>query len=114
MQEGKRQQPPAFLRNKWQVYHLDQMAKRYGVRPASYLFSGDLSGDLIAYQFDRAVFLFGMRTEARYEERDKKGRRKRTLEEAMNSDAPSINISEWQASDEDKILALSMMLMGGT
>ena len=95
------------------MYHLDQMAKRYGVRPASFLFNGDLNGDLLAFQFDRAVFLFGLRTETRYEERDKKGRRKRTLEEAMGGDDEAVNISQWSASDEDKILAVAMLLLGG-
>lgn len=88
------------------------MAKRYGQRPASFIFEGDISGDLLAYQFDKCVYLFGVRTENRYNETDKKGKRIRTLEEAMNPDALVGDIGDMDIPDEDKVNFVRMMLGG--
>ncbi len=88
------------------------MAKRYGQRPASFIFAGDISGDLLAYQFDKAVYLFGKRTEIRFEETDKKGKRVRTLAEAMDPDAVTGDIGEMNISDEEKVMFVRMMLGG--
>jgi hypothetical protein len=91
------------------MYQLYQMAKTFGKRPAEFFFEGPIQGDLIAYQFDRAVFLWGARVENRYNETDKKGKRTRTLEEAMEKDN-FINIGEMNLSDEEKINAVLFML----
>lgn len=88
------------------------MAKRYGTRPASFVFEDDISGDLLAYQFDKAVYLFGTRTENRYNETDKKGKRVRTLEEAMGPDEVTGDIGEMNISDEEKVMFVRMMLGG--
>lgn len=85
------------------------MAKQFGQRPASFVFNGDLSGDLIAYQFDRAVYLFGTRAENRWKETDEKGRPVRTLEQAMEAEGPT-NLADLDMSAEDKIALLRMML----
>lgn len=85
------------------------MAKRYGQRPSSFIFAHETSGDLLAYQFDRAVYLFGTRTEKRYEETDKNGKRVRTIEEAMEPDGFA-NIGEMNLSDEEKISAVLSIL----
>ena len=41
----------------------------------------------VAYMVDRAVFALGNQVEAKYEERDKEGKRRYTLEECLGLDA---------------------------
>ncbi len=94
------------------MWHLFQLSARFGKRPSEFVFRHSLQGDLLAYQFDRAVCLFGIRTENRYDERDEKtGKRVRTLEEAMMPDGGA-NIADLDLPDDEKLILIRLMLGG--
>lgn len=60
---------------------LYQQSETFGTSPANRF--GIEHNPWVAWQFDRAVFAFGRTVMNRYEERDEKGRRVRTLDEAL-------------------------------
>lgn len=56
------------------------MAKSYQQRPSALM---GIEDPWVAYMLDRAVFVVGNQVEAKYEERDKEGKRRHTLEECL-------------------------------
>jgi hypothetical protein len=83
-----------------QAWNLHQLSKTYGQRPSSLL---SIDDDWIAFQFDTAILSFGLEVEARYEERNKKGARKRTLKQASNDERTSV-LSLFDASGKNEML----------
>lgn len=52
------------------------MAKEFSTRPSSLL---GLTDDWAAYMLDHAIYMFGRMTQNKYDETDKKGKRKHSI-----------------------------------
>lgn len=69
-----------YLSNKETVYTLYQQCETFQTSPSDVI---GIDDTWWRYQFDRAVFVFGRIVTNRLDERDKKGRRVHTLQEAL-------------------------------
>jgi hypothetical protein len=72
--------------NKQSLWQLDEVARRYGERPSTFLGLAPDSWD--AYQLDVAVWALGVWVEGKLAERDKQGRPVYRLRDLL-SDAPT-------------------------
>lgn len=82
-----------------QAYRLHLMAKAYGTRPSNFI-----NGEWLDFQFDAAIFGYGSQVDAKLDERDKDGKRKHSLEEALKLDQKQGNMTElFLASGQDEM-----------
>jgi len=92
-----------FVANKQNLWQLDELARRYGERPSSFL--GLAPDSWEAYQLDVATWMVGIWIEGKLAERDKQGKLVHRLRDLL-SDAPTSGFRSL-ATPDTKRMAIS-------